>query len=259
AVDALVSIPLEKRTQADFASLATALLRAGRDADALAAIETVTVAGRFDDGGELLRQLQLEIQRKTNLARALEDRALRAQPDEATALRDEAQQLRIAIGQPGTQPLRDIAAPAAGMEASRTETAPWPARTKTRPGVPSRRLPPAPVGSRPRPTVPPFGATTEASPASAPHPTGLPESAPSDPSPHGQPTPGLAEESSGVPIAALELPGDATGLNPALGMSSAAPSTSAQTDDWIATDGASAVSDARTAAPDAASAVASDV
>src|SRR5262249_36606744 len=47
AVEALLSIPLEKRTQADFTALATALMRAGRDADAVASIEAATAAGRF--------------------------------------------------------------------------------------------------------------------------------------------------------------------------------------------------------------------
>ncbi len=157
AVEALLSIPLEKRTPADFTSLATALMRAGHDADALAAIEAATAANRFDDGGELVRQLQREIQRKTDLVRTLEERAAQAPGEEATALFDEAQQLRIAIGQPGTQPLRDIAAPA--NEPPKTDTPPWPARTKTKPGLPSRGVPPAPVGSHLRASTqpPPLG------------------------------------------------------------------------------------------------------
>lgn len=153
AVEALLSIPLEKRTQADFTSLATALTRAGRDADAIATIEAATAAKRFDDGGELVRHLQLEIQRKTELVRTLEERATLVPGQEAAALSDEAQQLRLSIGQPGTQPLSDSAAPTS--ETSRSDTAPWPVRTKTKPGIPSRRMPPAPVGSRPRATQPP--------------------------------------------------------------------------------------------------------
>jgi tetratricopeptide (TPR) repeat protein len=152
AVEALLSIALEKRTQADFTSLATALMRAGRDADALAAIEAATAAGRFDDDGELAHELQLEIQRKTELVRTLEERAALAPGNEAAALFDEAQQLRIAIGQPGSQPLHDSAAPAS--ETPKSDTAPWPVRTKTKPGIPSRRVPPAPVGSRPLATQP---------------------------------------------------------------------------------------------------------
>ncbi|HEY0480211.1 MAG TPA: tetratricopeptide repeat protein, partial [Kofleriaceae bacterium] len=153
AVESLLAIPAEKRTQADFTSLATGLMRAGRDADALAAVEAATAASRFDDGGELLRMIQLEIQRKIDLARSLEDRAGSAPAHEAAALLDEAQQLRVAIGQPGTHPLRDLAAP--DGEAPRSDTAPWPMRTKTRPGVPNRKVQPAAVGSRSRPTLPP--------------------------------------------------------------------------------------------------------
>jgi tetratricopeptide (TPR) repeat protein len=143
AVEALLSIPLEKRTQADLTSLATALMRAGRDADALAAIEAATAAQRFYDGGELVYQLQLEIQRKAELVRTLEERAALAPSADAAALFEEAQQLRIAIGQPGTQPLRDSAAPA--NETPKSDTAPWPLRTKTKPGIPSRRVAPAPA------------------------------------------------------------------------------------------------------------------
>ena len=112
-VESLLAIPAEKRSQADFTSLATALMRAGRDVDALSAIEAATAARRFDDDGELLGQIQREIQRKTDLARSLEERATGAPGEEATALLEEAQQLRIAIGQPGSQALRDTAAPQA--------------------------------------------------------------------------------------------------------------------------------------------------
>jgi tetratricopeptide (TPR) repeat protein len=152
-VEALLSIPLEKRTQADLTSLATALMRTGRDADAMAAIEAATAANRFDDGGELVRQLELEIQRKTELVRTLEDRAALAAGEESVALFEEAQQLRLAIGQPGTRPLRDKAAPA--TEVPKSDTAPWPARTKTKPGLPSRSVPPAPARARPPVTPPP--------------------------------------------------------------------------------------------------------
>ncbi|HMG56902.1 MAG TPA: hypothetical protein VK601_25565, partial [Kofleriaceae bacterium] len=53
AVDSLLAIATEKRTQADFTSLAIALMRAGRDVDALSTIEAATAASRFDDGGVL--------------------------------------------------------------------------------------------------------------------------------------------------------------------------------------------------------------
>jgi Tfp pilus assembly protein PilF len=157
AVESLLAIAAEKRNQADFFNLATALMRAGRDADALAAIEAATAAGRFDDEGELLRQIQREIQRKTDLARTLEDRA-GAGGSDAAAMLEEAQQLRIAIGQPGSQPLRDIAAP--DGEAPKYDTAPWPLRTKTKPGLATKQVQPAPIGSRPRPSTtnpPPLG------------------------------------------------------------------------------------------------------
>jgi tetratricopeptide (TPR) repeat protein len=155
AVEALLAIPGEKRTQTDVASLATALMRAGRDADAVTAIEAATAAGRYDDDGELLHVLHQEIQRKTELARQLEDRAAAAPADEAHQLLDEAQQLRIAIGQPGSQPLRDHAAPIG--EAPKADTAPWPVRTKTKPGLPSRRVTPAPIGARTRAQTPAVG------------------------------------------------------------------------------------------------------
>ncbi len=154
-VEALLEIPAEKRTLTDLAGLAIALMRAGRDADALSAIEAATAAGRFDDDGELIRQIQREIQRKIALARSLEERATAAVGEEAAALLDEAQQLRIAIGQPGSQPLRDLAAPEG--EAPKADTAPWPVRTKTKPGVPNKQVPPAPAASRPRATPPPRG------------------------------------------------------------------------------------------------------
>ncbi|MGH2898489.1 MAG: hypothetical protein ACRDMZ_07430, partial [Solirubrobacteraceae bacterium] len=163
-VEALLSIPLEKRTQADFTSLAGALLRAGRDADALAAVEAATAAGRFDDGGDLLRHLQHEIQRKIDLVRTLEERASVASADEATALLDEAQQLRLAIGQPGSQPLRDVAPPYA--DNPKGDTAPWPIRTKTKPGVPMRRVSPAP----PAPAPPTTGRTRDTQPRPAVRP-----------------------------------------------------------------------------------------
>ena len=168
-VEALLEIPAEKRTQADLAGLAIALMRAGRDADALSAIEAATAAGRFDDDGELIRQIQREIQRKVDLARSLEERATAAVGEEAAALLDEAQQLRIAIGQPGTQPLRDLAAPEG--EAPKADTAPWPVRTKTKPGLPNKQVPPAPATSRPRITLPPSdrsGAEPPRAPTSTP-------------------------------------------------------------------------------------------
>ena len=170
AVEAIVSIAVEKRSHADFINLATALTRAGRDADALAVIEAATAAQRFDDQGELLRQLQHEIQRKTDLVRALEERALGAAPEEAAALLDEAQQLRLAIGQPGAQPLRDTAVPS---DTPKADTAPWPARTKTRPGLPSRPVAPA-KPSRPPPLVDPAAEPSSGVPVAAAEPPGPP-------------------------------------------------------------------------------------
>ncbi|HEX3764268.1 MAG TPA: hypothetical protein VHW23_36490, partial [Kofleriaceae bacterium] len=167
AVEALLAIPGEKRTQADLAGLATALMRAGRDVDAMSTIEAATAAGRFDDDGELLGQIQREIQRKIDLARSLEERAAAAIGDEAAALLDEAQQLRLAIGQPGSQTLRDLAAPEG--EAPKADTAPWPVRTKTKPGLPNKQVPPAPAAPRTRaataprvvaPVVPAHAAST---------------------------------------------------------------------------------------------------
>jgi tetratricopeptide (TPR) repeat protein len=206
SIDALLAIPIEKRTQADFTSLATALMRAGRDADGLALIEAATSAERFDDGGDLHRQLVREIQRKIDLVRSLEDRAMAASAEDAVALLDEAQQLRLAIGQPGAQPVRDTAAPVA--ETSKSDTAPWPARTKTKPGVPSRRISPAPAGSRPSITLPPALADADAQAGATPPQATADAAAPVRPS--GDPEPGLAAAPAAViPDPAASIPGPA--------------------------------------------------
>ncbi|HEV7555747.1 MAG TPA: hypothetical protein VGO00_09850, partial [Kofleriaceae bacterium] len=98
AVDALSGIAAERRTAPDLVQLATALMRAGRDADALVAIDQATATGKLDDGGELLAKVKAEVTRKAKLVHAIERQADVALPAEAVMLRAEALQLRHAIG-----------------------------------------------------------------------------------------------------------------------------------------------------------------
>ncbi|HTR49236.1 MAG TPA: tetratricopeptide repeat protein, partial [Kofleriaceae bacterium] len=111
ATEALTAIDPDRRTGADLVQLATALARAGRPAEAVAALEDVV----DDRAGELLAQLRAEIARKAEIARALENRAQAASPDEAGELRDEAGALWGAIGEAQT---RGQADPASVLPAS---------------------------------------------------------------------------------------------------------------------------------------------
>jgi len=102
SVDALAAIAMERRTADDIATLARALVRAGRDADALALVEAATAAGRLDDGGLLHAELTAELTRKAELAHTLDGRAASAPAAEASELRAEAASMRRAIGAPPT-------------------------------------------------------------------------------------------------------------------------------------------------------------
>jgi tetratricopeptide (TPR) repeat protein len=98
AVDAVTAIEPARRTGADSVLLATALVRAGRPAEAVKVIEDATAAGKFDDGGLLLGSLRREINRREALAQTLERHAESAPDHEASGLREEAGELWTSIG-----------------------------------------------------------------------------------------------------------------------------------------------------------------
>jgi tetratricopeptide (TPR) repeat protein len=64
AASALEAIAAPKRTQSDLKSLAHALSRAGRDADAITLLEDPAIAAKLADNGELLAHLKTEAERK---------------------------------------------------------------------------------------------------------------------------------------------------------------------------------------------------
>ncbi len=97
AVEALSQIAVERRSTADVIALATALARAGKDADAIAVIEAQKVDA---EAAELLAQLKTDVERKAALARALIEQAASAPAPEAEALREEAREIRESIGEP---------------------------------------------------------------------------------------------------------------------------------------------------------------
>jgi Tfp pilus assembly protein PilF len=80
AVDATSAIPSERRTATDVVNLATALVRAGKTAEAVALVEQATASGRLDDNGALLENLRDQLARKQELAD-------REDPDAASLLR----------------------------------------------------------------------------------------------------------------------------------------------------------------------------
>jgi Tfp pilus assembly protein PilF len=151
AVEALSAIEPARRSKADVASLVNALRHAGHDADAIALLRDATAAGRYDDGGELLHQLEAEAARKAALAQSLEERARAAAPDDASELRAEARELRHGA----ELRTRDTVPPFDRItiedpDASRT-------RTKTDRGIGSRDKQPAstePHGESGRPEAP---------------------------------------------------------------------------------------------------------
>jgi len=121
AVEALSAIVEERRSAADVIDLATALLRAGRDGEALVVVEQATAFHRFDDGGTLLAAVRTELERKALLAHALEERAsMAARVEDANAMRQEAAWIRGSMSEsrvktlPGTgtiAPVEPDAAP----------------------------------------------------------------------------------------------------------------------------------------------------
>jgi Tfp pilus assembly protein PilF len=98
AVEALSAIPTERRAAADLVNLASAFVRSGKNAEAVALIDTATSAAQFDDGGKLLAELHAEVTRKAQLARTYEWRAQGAKSDESESLRADAAALLRAIG-----------------------------------------------------------------------------------------------------------------------------------------------------------------
>lgn len=98
AVEAASAIDPARRTGPDSVLLATALVRAGKAADAVTVIEEATAAGRFSDDGLLLAALRREVARKTALAQTIEDRADAASASEADELREEAAELWTSVG-----------------------------------------------------------------------------------------------------------------------------------------------------------------
>ncbi|HEY3806922.1 MAG TPA: tetratricopeptide repeat protein [Kofleriaceae bacterium] len=68
AVAATSAIDVDRRTATDVVNLATALVRAGQTAEAVALVEQATSSGKLADGRELLDQLRAELARKSALA-----------------------------------------------------------------------------------------------------------------------------------------------------------------------------------------------
>ncbi len=128
AVEALSAVVPERRTAADVADLATALLRAGHDGEALIIVEQASAFHRFDDGGALLATVRGELERKALLVRALEERAgMAVRIEDANAMRQEAAWLRAGASEPRTKTL-----PGTGLiSVEPTETAPAPAEQTT--------------------------------------------------------------------------------------------------------------------------------
>ena len=116
AAAALAAISADRRGKQDIGQLATALLRAGREREALTTLEEATATGRHDDGGALLGQIRGELARKADLAAALEMRADQALPEDARELRAEAVQLWHRIGRAPSipPPLTSVPMPAPG-------------------------------------------------------------------------------------------------------------------------------------------------
>lgn len=98
AVEAASEIEPSRRTGPDAVLLASALVRAGKPADAVQVIQEVTAAGKFDDGGLLLSALEREVARRAELARTLDERADTAPAREAAELREEAHELWLSVG-----------------------------------------------------------------------------------------------------------------------------------------------------------------
>jgi tetratricopeptide (TPR) repeat protein len=98
AVDAITGIEPARRTGSDSVLHATALVRAGRPADAVKVIEDATSAGKFDDGGLLLAALKREVNRRAEYASSLDERADALPDDDAADLRQQAGELWTQVG-----------------------------------------------------------------------------------------------------------------------------------------------------------------
>jgi tetratricopeptide (TPR) repeat protein len=105
AVDALSEIAVARRSTSDFVNLATALVRAGRNVDAIAMLEEATANKQLENADELLASLRLESLRKAELATELEKRAASQATDrDAAELKAEAAELRESVGAPKPGP-----------------------------------------------------------------------------------------------------------------------------------------------------------
>ncbi|HEY5947799.1 MAG TPA: hypothetical protein VIV40_20000, partial [Kofleriaceae bacterium] len=98
AVDAITAIEPGRRAGPDSVLLASALVRAGKPAEAVKIIEDATAAGRFDDGGLLLAALRREVNRRAEYASELDERADTLPAQEAAELRDHAGELWMSVG-----------------------------------------------------------------------------------------------------------------------------------------------------------------
>ena len=139
AVDALESIEPSRRAAGDIADLANALVRAGRDGDALALVEEPEAAAKLGDGGALAASLRASRDRKLAFADSLAHEAdtSRGLPEvEATELRETAEAIRASTD------TRTKTLP--GVVVDPTEAAPEP-RTRTRPGPAEAPAPPTPT------------------------------------------------------------------------------------------------------------------
>ncbi len=97
AVTALSAITAERQTAPDVLALATALVRAGRDADGIALLEEAARTKKLD-APELLHQLRAEVARKSGIAAGLDARAeMSISPVDAEQMRLEAREIRAAI------------------------------------------------------------------------------------------------------------------------------------------------------------------
>jgi tetratricopeptide (TPR) repeat protein len=98
AVEAITAIEPGRRTGPDSVLHATALVRAGRPADAVKVIEDATTTGKFDDGGLLVAALRREVNRRAEYANSLDEKAEGLSAQEAAELREQAGELWTQVG-----------------------------------------------------------------------------------------------------------------------------------------------------------------
>lgn len=171
AVEALGAIEMQRRTPADLVDLASALRRAGKDGDAITLVEDAMLAGRLDDGGELLATVRAEVARKRALAEELEAKAaIAARAEDAAAMREEASWLRAATESrtktnQGVTPAASSSAPPDRSADPRTRTLPGTAPPPVA-GMPET---PQPIGRIKLVSLPPTArAQTPPGPAARP-------------------------------------------------------------------------------------------